>query len=244
MELDDHGRPQAHRRHVSGWSIVGVFHRRHVRAAGAADAADAQPHAVRQGADDRGYLQPRLHPARRHHGVPVHHSVGARRARELRLAPDAGRQGRRVPAPQPGQLLSVVHRRPDGRDRHDFRRGRHRLDVLHAVLNHHQRHRHADDHGRVHSRILIDLHRNQFRRDRAQAARPRHGLVRHAAVCVGHLLHRHHPGAGDAGAGHHAGAADARTRVFRSAFSIRSWAAIRSCSSTSSGSIRTRPCTS
>ena len=47
------------------------------------------------------------------------------------------------------------------------------------------------------------------------------------------------PGAGDgADAGH------GRAACCKSEFSIRRWAAIRSCSSTCSGSIRIRPCTS
>ena len=59
-----------------------------------------------------------------------------------------------------------------------------------------------------------------------------------------HLRHQHHPAAGHARAGHDTGAARRRADAAASASSTRRWAAIRSCSSTCSGSTRTRPSTS
>ena len=59
-----------------------------------------------------------------------------------------------------------------------------------------------------------------------------------------HLCHQHHHGAGHAGAGDHACADGAGTRVAASASSIRTWAAIRCFFSICSGSIRIRPSTS
>ncbi len=55
-------------------------------------------------------------------------------AGEFRLAPDAGRERRGVPTAESGQFLPVVHRRGTGGHFHDLRRGRYRLDLLHALL--------------------------------------------------------------------------------------------------------------
>ena len=163
---------------------------------------------------------------------------------QLRAAADAGRQRRRVSAAESGELLDLRDRRDHGRDRDGHWRRRHRLDLLHALLHDHRRLRRADDDGGLRPRLLVDFHRPELHRHGSQAARPGHGLVRYAAVRVGHLFHRHHSGPGDAGAGDHAAAADDGADVLRSASSIPNSAAIRCCSSTSSGSIRTRPSTS
>ena len=59
-----------------------------------------------------------------------------------------------------------------------------------------------------------------------------------------HVRHQPDHAAGHAGAGHHARAGRPRAASCTSASSTRPWAAIRSSSSTCSGSTRTRPCTS
>ena len=92
--------------------------------------------------------------------------------------------------------------------------------------------------------LLLDLHRPELHRHDPQAARARHDLVPAAALRLGHLRHRAHPGARDAGARHHAAAADRRARVPHRHLRSHDSAATRCCSSTSSGSTRTRPCTS
>ena len=128
--------------------------------------------------------------------------------------------------------------------RHDHRRHRHGVDVLRAV-----QHDDADDGvpgvvRRLHPRLLVDRHRPQLHRHRPHIARARHRLDAAAAVRVGDLRHQHHPGAGDAGPRSDGDAGRASRRSAASASSTRPRAAIRCCSSTCSGSTRTRPSTS
>ena len=98
--------------------------------------------------------------------------------------------------------------------------------------------------GDLRRRVLIDLHRPELHRDHPPHARPGHDLVPHAAVRLVELRGLDPDGAGHAGSRDHAGAgragADLRHRRLRS----RPRAAIRCSSSISSGSTRTRPCTS
>ena len=94
------------------------------------------------------------------------------------------------------------------------RRRRHRLDLLHAVLDDVlQQLRGADAGRRLHRRLLVDPHRPQLHRHGAHAARAGHGLVPAAALRLGDLRDQHHPGAGDAGAGDHAAAGGRRAAV-------------------------------
>ena len=78
----------------------------------------------------------------------------------------------------------------------------------------------------------------------AHAARRGMTWSPHAAVRLGDLRHEHHHGARDAGARPVARARRPRPRLRASASSIRRSAATRCCSSTCSGSTRTRPSTS
>ena len=73
---------------------------------------------------------------------------------------------------------------------------------------------------------------------------PGHDLVPLAAVHLGALRDQHHHGSGHAGARDHASAGGCSSACFICGSSIRRWAAIRCCSSISSGSIRTQPSTS
>ena len=125
------------------------------------------------------------------------------------------------------------------------RRRRHRLDFLCAVQLHvfeYPRDSRGDRSVRL--RILVDPHRPELHRDHSQDARAGHDLVPLAAVRVGALCHQPDSGAGHAGDRHHAGAAGPGTNSSRRNFRSRRSAAIRSCSSTCSGSTRIRPCTS
>ncbi len=63
------------------------------------------------------------------------------------------------PRINPDELLFVVHRRDHGDQLHGDRCGRHRLDLLHAVLHHHRWRRGLDDYGGVHPGLLLHLHR-------------------------------------------------------------------------------------
>ena len=98
--------------------------------------------------------------------------------------------------------------------------------------------------GRISVGVRFDLHRSEFPGHRAHAAPPGSDLVQDAADGLVAVCHGHHPVAGHSGAGHHAGAAVRGTRRSAWASSIPSWVETRFCSSTSSGSIRIRPCTS
>ena len=75
-------------------------------------------------------------------------------------------------------------------------------------------------------------------------ARAGHDLVPAAAVHLGALRDQPDHGARHAGAGDHPRDGGGRARCCTSASSTRSWAATRCCSSTCSGSIRTRRSTS
>ena len=129
---------------------------------------------------------------------------------------------------------------------HRRRRRRHRLDVLHALQQHvleHERHRSR----RVgvfitgFSSILTGLN---FIVTIHTMRAPGHDLVPAAAVHLVALRDEPHHGAGHAGAGDHAPAGRASSACSHvGIFDPRS-AATRCCSSTCSGSTRTRPSTS
>ena len=163
---------------------------------------------------------------------------------QFRPAAHAGGQGRRLSAAEPLELLLLRLRHALRAVLAGARRGRHGLDVLHALQR-------ADVHGRDRRRLRglpaglqLDLHRLELHRHDPQAAAAGHDLVPHAAVLLGPLRHGLDPDPRHARAGDHAAAVDPGAAVPPRAFSIRPTAATRSCSSTSSGSIRTRPSTS
>ena len=74
------------------------------------------------------------------------------------------------------------------RDR--LRRRRHRLDVLHAVLDDDRRRGQSDGAGGVRARASRRSSRAELHRHHPQAARARHELVPHAAVRVGDVRDR------------------------------------------------------
>ena len=122
--------------------------------------------------------------------------------------------------------------------------GRYRLDLLHAVQHANQRRGDSAGLRGVHPRVQFDFHGHELHRDDPHAASAGHDLVPHAAVPLGAVRHGHHPGPGHAGAGDHAVAADSGAAVPPGHLRLRTTAAIRSCSSISSGSTRIRRSTS
>ena len=128
-------------------------------------------------------------------------------------------------------------------DRH--RRARHRLDVLHAV-----QHRVVVDQRdpggarHLHHRLLVDPHGPEFHRHDSPDARARDDLVPAAALHLVALCDQPDHGARHAGHRDHASCWSRPSGCSTSASSIRRSAAIRCCSSTCSGSIRTRRSTS
>ena len=102
----------------------------------------------------------------------------------------------------------------------------------------------AHDDRRRDLRLLVDVDRNQLHRHDPSAASAGPDLVSAADVRLDAVRDELHLPAGRARAGDGAHPGDRRAAVAASAFSIRRWAAIRCCSSTCSGSIRTRPSTS
>ena len=109
-------------------------------------------------------------------------------------------------------------------------------------LLHHVCHRGGVRH--LHRRLLLDHDRTEFHRHHSSHARPRHDVVSPAHVHLVALRHQPDPGAGHARARHHAAHDRWWSAFFKWVFSIRRSAAIRSCFSTCSGSIRIRRCTS
>ena len=105
------------------FAVGGMFADRHP-----ARAADAEGRPV-----DGRHLQQALHAARRGDDLLLPDPVDSGDARQLPAADHDRREGSRVPAHQPDQLVHLRRRR----DRHAGgrvqRRARHRLDVLHAV---------------------------------------------------------------------------------------------------------------
>ena len=126
--LAPHDRPQADRAAVPALDHRVLLPRRILRAADPAGAADAG-----QRPDDAGRLQPRVHDARRHHGVLLPDPVDPGDARQLPAADHDRREGPGVPADQPAQLVHLRRRRLFRAGGAHRRRRRHRLDVLHAV---------------------------------------------------------------------------------------------------------------
>ena len=98
--------------------------------------------------------------------------------------------------------------------------------------------------GGLHRRLQFHVHGPELHRHHPQDARAGHDLVPAAAVCVVALRGQHPDGAGHAGSGHHPRPGRRWSAASASAYSIPPRAAIRSCSSTCSGSTRTPPSTS
>ena len=126
------------------------------------------------------------------------------------------------------------------------RRRRHRLDVLHAVLDGLlERLGRRDGGRRLHRRVLLDPHGPELPRDDPHDARAGHDAgCGMPLFCWGIYATSHHPDPRHAGHRDHGAAAWRRSGSSTSASSIRRRAATRCSSSTSSGSTRTRPSTS
>ena len=94
---------------------------------------------------------------------------------------------------------------------HPARRRRHRLDVLHALLDHVlQLLRARGRRRRLRRRLLVHRDGRELHRHHPHAARAGHDLVPPAAVRLVALRHQPRHGAGDARAGHGAAAVDGR----------------------------------
>ena len=157
---------------------------------------------------DRRRLQPRVHAARRHHGVVLPRAPHPDDVRQLPAAADDRRAGRRLSEAQSRELVSDPDRRIAGAGRDGHGRRRYRVDLLSAlfdVLLPQQRR--ARSGGGDRRRLRHDRDRRQFRRHHAHAARAGHDLVPSAAVRLVDLRDEPRHGAGDAGAGD-----DARAR--------------------------------
>ena len=240
-ELAADRRPQAHRHPVPDLDHVLLLHRRGVRGADPAGAADAAA-----GPGGIGHLQQVLHHARHHHDLPVPGAFGAGDAGEL-PDPDHDRARSDLAFPKinllswylyvVGGTLTLAALVLGGVDTGwTFT-----TPLMHALPEH------ACGHGgdwRLHRRVQLHLHRAELHRDHPPHARAGDDVVPAAAVRVGELRGVDPDGAGHAGAGDHdrAGGAGADGRA--SGSSTRPRAATRCCSSTSSGSTRTRRCTS
>ena len=124
-------------------------------------------------------------------------------------------------------------------------RCRYWLDIYHAAS--HPLPKYARDYssdGGIHRRIQLHFYRPELHRDHSPDARSRHDLVPATVVCLVALCGLDPDGAGHAGACHYVGPGELWSGPSASVYSIPPRAAIRSCSNTSSGSIRTPPCTS
>ena len=185
-----------------------------------------------------------FHPARRGDDLSGNHTGHTRRVRQLQSADHAGRQGRGVPAAESAQPLPVAVRRRVFCRYAVHRRARHGMDVLHA-LQHVDRHgRRAGHARRIHPGLQLDPDRGELHRVDSHAAAQGHDLVPHAAVSLGHLRYGDRADSGYARAGNHPDPADCRTRAGRRDFRSRTRRRPGPVSAASSGSTRTRPCTS
>jgi hypothetical protein len=213
---------------------------RHLRAAGAHGAADSGPH------DHDRTPTTRCSRCTARSWCSCSSSRPSRAARQLLPAHHARRQGRRVPAPEPGSFYIYV-----------LRRGVHASSASCSAAWTRAGRSTRPSSSRVSttpsSAMTIGAfilgfsshpHRRELHRHGPHHARARHELAPPAALHLGHLRRPRHPGARDAGARHHAAPAHHGARSSASASSTRPSAATRCSSSTSSGSTRTRPCTS
>ncbi len=143
------------------------------------------------------------------------------------------------PAGQPAELVPLHDRRHHRSGRHDHRRRRYRLDLLHPVQHHllqHPRDRGGARH--LHRRLLLHSYRAELHRHHPPHARAGPDLAPAAAVLLVELRRRPHHGAGHAGDRHHPAAGGLGARLPHRRLQSRNWAAIRCCSSTCSGSTR------
>ena len=200
-----------------------------------------------QGRPRRGrHLQQALHDARRRDGLLLPDPVDPGGLRQLPRADDDRRQGPGLPAAQPPELVHLHRRRPSSRSgrcwpaastpagpstRPTARSYAHTYVIATAVgvfiagfssiltgLN-----------------FIVTIHRMRA---------PGPDLVPPAAVRLGDVRHQPHHAPRHAGPRHHPAARRRRAASPASASSTRRWAATRCCSSTCSGSTRTRPSTS
>ena len=200
--LARHHRSQAHRHPLRAFHHRLFLHRRHRHRHRAARAR----HAARCSAQRRP-IQPPVHAARHRHGVVFSGAVDSDHARQFSAAVDDRGTRSGVSPAQSLFLVPVRRRRSFYRLFGDRRRGRYRLDLLHAVLDLVlQQPRDCGGGRRVRRRIFVHRHGGQFHHHHAHAARAGHDLVPPAAVRVGDLCDQHRDGAGDAGAGHVAAA--------------------------------------
>ena len=204
-----HHRPQAHRHAVPDFDQCFLLDRRFVRHAGSPGVADSGGRS-----DAGGYLQQGIHHARHHHGVFLPDSVGSGGARQFSCAADDRGEGPGVSPHQPAELVHLRGGRLPLALHDHHRRGRYRLDVLHAaehrILQHPRHHRSAFG---VHRRLLFDLYRPELHRHHSPHARPRDDLAAAALVPLVELRGGGHHGAGHAGAGGHAAAGGIGARL-------------------------------
>ena len=169
---------------------------------------------ARRPPDQRG-LQPRLHAARRDHGVVLPDPVDPQHLRQFPHPADDRRARPRLPAAQPARAGTSTSSAGCSRSACWSRGG---VDTgwtfytpLSSMFANGQRGAGGD--GDLHRRLLVDPHRPELHRHHPQAARAGHDLGPAAAVRVVALRDLADPGAGDAGAGDHAGADRGRAAV-------------------------------
>ena len=179
-------------------------------------------------------------------GVLLPDPVHPRHSGQFLPAHDDRRARPGLPPHQSAELVSSGDRRPVQPVRDAGRRRRYRLDLLHS-LQHHLLEHVCDRHraGHLHRGLLVDPDRPELHRHRPPHARARHDVVPHAAVRLGELCHQPDPGARHARCSPSLSCCSLCERaVAHRHLRSRAAAAIRCCSSTSSGSIRIPPCTS
>ena len=144
----------------------------------------------------RGHLQPDLHAARRHHGLPLHHPRHPGGARQLPPAAHARRQGRRLPAPQPPVAGTSTSSAPSSPSASIILGG---VDTGWTFYTPYS----TTTRTRTSSRSVLGVFILGFSSILTglnfivtvhKLRAPGHGLVRDAALRLGHLRHRHHPG--------------------------------------------------
>ena len=186
--LGVHPRPQADRGDVSLDDDLLLPGRRRVRPAAAAGAA-LPPSKIFQ----QPHLQRLLHPPRGDDDLSLHHPGDPLGAGEL-LHPSPHRgPRRRLPPPEPCELLGLRRRVPRG---HRLAGGAdgHRLDLLHPVLGEVRRRRDDPLPRDLPHRHVVDPHGAQFHRHDPQVARPGDDVAPAPALHLGDVRHEHHSG--------------------------------------------------
>src|ERR1051326_5035444 len=198
-----HPLPLQHHHHVHARRLL-----RHDDAHRAAHARGGRPH--------QRHVQQILHPARRGDDLLLPHPRHPGGARQFHPADHARREGPRLSAAEPSELVRLHRRGGDRALRDHHRRRRHRLDVLHAVLDAVLEHaRLRDDVRRLPGRLLVDSHRSEFHGHDPPDARAGADVVPPAALRLVDLRDEHRAAVGHAGAGDHAGHDHVRARPRR-----------------------------